>query len=109
MKMINLFLIYLLVLTASVASFAEDAFPKGRTSAVHAGDGNDPNGDGAVPTANNQSGYTKSGKNPSEQVPICEHCQDSPVLLTDSKRIAGPNSGLSKPSQSPSSNQQSDQ
>ena len=107
--MLNLFLIYLLVLTASAASFAEDAFPKGRTSAVHSGEGNDPNGDGAVPTVNNQSGYTKTGKNPSEQVPICESCQDSPVLLTESKRIAGKGSTSSKPSDSPASNVKSGQ
>lgn len=108
MKMLNLFLISLLVLTASTSTYAEDAFPKGRTAAVHAGEGNDPNGDGAVPTANNQSGYTKAGKNPSEQVPICEHCQDSPVLLTESKRIAGKGSS-SKPSDSPASNVKSGQ
>ena len=106
--MLNLFLISLLVLTASTITYAEDAFPKGRTSAVHSGEGNDPNGDGAVPTANNQSGYTKSGKNPSEQVPICEHCQDSPILLTESKRIAGKGSSSNKPS-SPANNVKSGQ
>lgn len=108
MKTVNLFLISLFVLVASVTSLAEDAFPRGRTAAVHTGEGNDPNGDGSIPTANNQSGYTKAGKNPSEQVSICEHCQDNPVLLTESKRIAGPNSTSSK-SSSPASNVKSGQ
>lgn len=98
MKKTNLFLISLLVLAVSNMAYAEDAFPKGRTAAIHTGEGNDPNGDGAVPTANNQSGYTKAGKNPSEQVQICEHCQDNPILLTDAKRIAV---SSSKPSYSP--------
>ena len=109
MKMVNLLLVSLFVLTASTITYAEDAFPKGRTSAVYTGEGNDPNGDGSVPTANNQSGHTKSGKDPSEQVSICEHCQENPVLLTDSKRISGSGSSSSKPSSSPTNNQQSDQ
>ena len=109
MKMINLLLISLLVLTASTITYAEDAFPRGRTSAVHTGDGNDPNGDGSVPEPSNQAGYTKPGKDPSEQVSICEHCQENPVLLTESKRISGKESSSSKPSSSSTNNQQSDQ
>ncbi len=109
MKMVNLLLISLLVLTTSTITYAEEAFPKGRTSAVYTGEGNDPNGDGSVPPANNQSGHTKAGKNPSEQVSICEHCQENPVLLTESKRISGKGSTTKPSSSSPASNQQSDQ
>ena len=109
MKKMNLFLISLLILTVSNMSYAEDAFTKGRTSAVHTGDGNDPNGDGAVPESASQAGHTKSGKNPSEQVSICEHCQENPVLLTEAKRISGKGSSSSKPAASPATNQQSDQ
>ena len=109
--MINLLLISLLVLTTSTITYAEDAFPKGRTSAVHTGDGNDPNGDGSAPVTTNttQAGYTKPGKDPSEQVPICEHCQDQNLFLTQVKKQA-PNY-VPKPSDtsSPTSNQQSDQ
>ena len=105
----NLFLISLLVLVVSNTTYAEDAFPKGRTAAVHTGEGNDPNGDGSAPETTSQAGHTKSGKNPSEQVSICEHCQENPVLLTEAKRISGKGSSSSKPSSTPSSNQQSDQ
>ncbi len=107
--MINLFLISLLVLSVSTITYAEDAFPKGRTSAVHTGEGNDPNGDGAIPAANNQAGYTKPGKNPSEQVPICEHCQDQNLFLTQVKKIAPKYAPKPSDSSSPTSNQQSDQ
>lgn len=81
-----LVIVMFLVMSYTTQASAQEAFPKGRVTAV----GAEPNGDGQEVQETNQAGVTALGAG-SSQVKTCKNCQQAGnVLLSSASRRASP-------------------